>query len=133
MRHFSVQRFARLTLYAALAQCALACGADSDHGPTIGAPTVPIGPVIDESGGASSQAGGSSQSGNPGQPDPIPGTGGAAADATAGAFGSGGRDSLGTAGNGSAGRDPFGIAGSSSSDPFGIAGGPSASAGLGSF
>ncbi|HEX2672370.1 MAG TPA: hypothetical protein VHM25_15925, partial [Polyangiaceae bacterium] len=54
MRHFVLQRCVYLALYATLARCALACGADTDHGPPIGSPTGPVGPVVSEAGSSAS-------------------------------------------------------------------------------
>src|SRR5690349_4252448 len=58
MRHFAVQRFARLTLYATLAHCVLACSADDDRSPPIGAPTGPIEPPVNQGGAFSGGSGG---------------------------------------------------------------------------
>jgi len=128
MRHFAVQRCARLTLYATLAHCLLACGADDEHGPPIGAPT---GPVVNE--GGSSNAGANAGGGTPGAGAPAIGgpVGASGAFGTAGAAAS---NPFGTAGDGSAGRDSFGIGGSGSgSDRFGGAGSPNAFAGTSFF
>lgn len=119
MRLFAPQRFAHLALYATLTRCVLACGADTDHGPTIGSPTGPQGPVVIEAGGS---FGGGQGSVNPGTGDPINGTGGTLD------TGSGGTGVFGTAGSGvvgTAGSGVFGTAGAASTDPFGIAGSPS--------
>jgi len=125
MGHSAVKRFTLLTLFAVLAHCALACGAGSDHGPVIGSPTGPTGPIVNE-GGTFGGAGG------PGQPGSNP-IAGATALGTSGASNTGaGGDLFVTAGNGSAGREPFGTSGSGS-DPFGIAGSPTASGGIGQF
>jgi len=118
MAHLAVQWFARLTLCATIAHCALACGADSDHGPPIGAPTGPIGPIINE-GGSTNGSGGAGQSGGNANAGPNVGTSG-----SPDVVGIGGSAPF---GNGSAGRDPF------TDNPFGIGGTPSASAGLGPF
>jgi len=117
MRHFGFQRLARFSLCTLLAHCALACGADTDHGPPIGSPTGPGGPVVVEGGGF----------GGLGQGGSSANTGGNATGTIAGASNTevGGADSFGIGGDGSAGRDPFGIAGAST-DPFGIGGNPSA-------
>ncbi|HET7541504.1 MAG TPA: hypothetical protein VFK05_16625 [Polyangiaceae bacterium] len=126
MPHFVFQRFVRLTLYATLARCALACGADSDHGPPIGSPTGPAGPVITEGGSA-----------NPGgQGGANPTLGGSATSLVGGGFdtATGGSNSFGAAGVASAGRDPFGIGGAvSGSDPFGSGGTASPFSGMSSF
>ena len=129
MTHFSVQRFARLVLYATLSNFALACGADSDHGPPIGSPTGPTGPVVGEAGNFNG-AGTGGQFGNPSAGAP-------AVDPSGGSFNTGtaGGAAFGTGGSG---NDPFGIGGSETgSDPFGIGGGapgtPGASGGLGPF
>lgn len=122
MRHFVLQRFVRLALYATLARCALACGADTDHGPPIGSPTGPIGPVVSEAGSSASagQAGNNTGGASIGT---SPDFGGAFNSATGGsAFGAGG--------SGSAGRDQFGVGGSGpSTDPFGAGGSVTASFG----
>jgi hypothetical protein len=130
MRHFAFRRFAHLTLYATLACCASACGADSDHGPPIGSPTGPIGPIVNE-GGAFSGGGSAGQPGvnaNAGQPGFGP---------SGGAFnqpGSSGANSFGIGGTGSAGRDSFGVAGfGPGSDPFGVGGSLNASGGASFF
>jgi len=126
MRLFAI-RFAHLALFATLAHYTLACGADTDHGPTIGAPTVPVGPIV-EGGGNSSGGIGGQPAATGAQPAPI---------GTGGGFGSGGSGPFGAAGNGSAGSNPFGSGGSASnSDPFGIGGSPNSAnpfGGLGSF
>jgi len=125
MPHFASQRFVRLTLYATLARCALACGADSDHGPPIGSPRGPLEPVITEAGSA-----------NPdGQAGTKTSAGGSATSLSAGGFNAqtGGSNSFATAGTG-AGRGPFGIGGAfSGSDPFASGGTPSAFSGTSSF
>ncbi len=116
MRHFAIQRLARLTLYATLARCALACGADSDHGPPIGAPTGPV--IVDE--GGNSNGNGPGNGGQPGNPN-----GGAAANGASGTFNTaanGGTGQFEVGGNGNGGGNPFGVGGSSTGDPFGSAG-----------
>ncbi len=126
MRHFAVRRFARLALYATLARCALACSADSDHGPPIGAPEGPIGPIVAE-GGTFSGAG------NGGQAAANTNSGAAANGTAGGAFGTvdtAGAGPFGNGGNGNA----FGSGGTGTgSDPFGVAGTPSASSGTSFF
>jgi hypothetical protein len=126
MRHFALQRLVRLTLYAALAHCTLACGADSDHRPPIGTPTGPVGPIVTE--GGSSSVGG--------QAGTSPSVGGGAIGVTGGGFdvAAGGANPFGVGGTGSAGRDPFGVGGAfTGSDPFGIGGIPSGISGTSSF
>jgi hypothetical protein len=125
MRHFAVQRFVRLTLYATLAHCALACSADDDRSPPIGAPTGPTEPVI--------TGGGAFNGGSGGQPGANPNDGAANTGTNGGVFnlpGAAGASSFGATGG--TGRDPFGIAGSGTA-PFGIAGAASASAGTSFF
>jgi hypothetical protein len=122
MRHFAVQRFARLTLYATLTHCALACSADDDRSPPIGAPTGPIEPVI--------TGGGAFSGGSGGQPGANPIAGAANNGTNGGAFNLPGAAGASPFGNG--GRDPFGIAGSGTA-PFGIAGTANASAGTSFF
>jgi len=131
MRQVVFSQFAHLVLYATLAQCVFACSADSDHGPPIGAPTGPSGPVIAEGGGSFSGAGRAEQAGasaTPGRPSDggnagsfgTPGIGGASQ------FGGG------SGGTGSTGNDPFGIGGRAS-DQFGIAGALIPTSGSSSF
>jgi hypothetical protein len=112
MRLFARQQFAHLALFATLARCVLACGADTDHAPPIGSPT-PTGPIVEQ--------GGSSSGGVTGRP----GDGFAGGAATIGSggnpatFGTGGDASF--AGNGSG--NTFGSGGSATaSDPFGVGG-----------
>ena len=129
MRHFAVQRCAPLILCATLAQCLVACGADTDHGPVIGIPSGATGPVVVE--GAGNGSGGANQGGS------APGG------ANGGAFDSGAGNSFGLGGNGTggsdrfgtgrAGSDPFGIGGKGTSDRFGLAGSPGAFGGASFF
>ena len=127
MRHFVLQRCVRLALYATLAHCALACGADTDHGPPIGSPTGPIGPVVSEAGSPASAG----QAGT--------NTGGASVGTTSdlgGVFNTatGGSSVFGTGGNGTGGRDPFAVGGSGpSNNPFGAGGTVTASFGGSAF
>jgi len=125
MRHFILQRCVHLALYATLARYVVACGADTDHGPPIGSPTGPSGPVV-------SEAGASARAGAPGNQN----TGGASVGTTSelggGTFNSatGGTGAFGTGGDGSAGRDQFGVGGSGpGTNPFGAGGSVSASFG----
>ena len=122
MKPIAVPPFARLKLYATLAQFTLACGGDGGHGP----PTGPIGPIISEGGNSSSGAS----------------TGGASVGAVPDGMSGGvlsvagitNRDPSGTGGDGSAGRDPFGSGGSGTgSDRSGSAGTPSPFGGASSF
>jgi len=123
MRHSTAQQFLRLILYAPLAGCTWSCGADSDHGPPIGSPPGPVGPIVVEAGGSS--AGRSST-------NPNAGTG--MTEPNGGASDNAGTDSQGFAGSGSAGRDPFGVGGSGTQRaPSGSAGTPNASGGLAPF
>ena len=130
MRHFAVQQFARLALCATLGQCVLACGADTDHGPTVGSPTGPVGPTVNEGGGSNGTGGaGTATSAGTGASPVIDATSGGAQDAR----GSGGASSLGAAGvdrqfGGGPGSGGF----SAGSDPFARAGGLNFSTG-GSF
>jgi hypothetical protein len=119
MRLFARQQLAHLALFATLARCALACGADSDHPPPIGSPTVPTVPIV--------EGGGSSAGGSTGQPGTSLAGAAATIDSGGSSFGSGGSP-FGSGGgsplgNGSAGGSPFGTGGSATaSDPFGIGG-----------
>jgi hypothetical protein len=124
MKYVSVQRLARLSLYALLAQSTFACGADTDRGPVIG----PTGPIISE--GGNSSGGASTDGANPGVSGAPNSTSGGALD-TGGAVGAG-ADPFGAGGNGSDGA--FGLAGSGTNgDRFGLAGTPGAFAGTPSF
>jgi hypothetical protein len=117
MTHFVLQRCARLALYATLARCALACGADTDHGPPIGSPTGPVGPVVNEAGSTASNGQAGNQNAGGASPGTTPELGGAFDSAA------GGATVFGFGGNGSAGRDPFGIGGSGpDNNPFGSGG-----------
>ena len=105
MRLFARQQFAHLALFATLARCTLACGADTDHAPPIGSPT-PTGPIVEQGGGSPSGGG---STGRPG--DGL--GGGAATIGTSGnpaTLGTGGDASF--AGNGSGGDNTFGSGGS---------------------
>jgi len=122
MRHFAAQRLAHVALYATVAHFVLACGADTDRSPPIGAPMGPTGPIISEAGSTGSsragQGGGAASGGDPTTPP------------EGGAFNSaGGGGPFGTGGN--ANDDPFGVGGTGSSDPFGVGGSPSAFPGTG--
>ncbi|HEY0465684.1 MAG TPA: hypothetical protein VGC79_15830 [Polyangiaceae bacterium] len=119
MRLFALQRTAQLALSVTLAYGALACGADTDHGPTIGSPTGPIGPVVVEAG--TSSVGG--QGGNSNNGTTVPGSGGTFNNGSGGSgvFGTAGNGIVGNAGNGTGNTDPFGIGGSPTS-PFGAGG-----------
>lgn len=128
MRHIALQG-ARLVLYATLAHCALACGADTDHGPPIGSPPGPTGPVVNDGGRFDGGGqGGANQNTGGGNPGVTPGI-------TGGTLGAAGNDSIGIGGSGVAGGDPFGVGGAATggSNPFGIAGTPSAFSGTSSF
>src|SRR6478609_1951798 len=119
MRLFARPQFARLALFATLARCALACGADTDHAPPIGSPTP--GPIVEQ--GGSPSGGGST--GRPGDGRPGDGLGGGAATIGSGGnpatFGAGGDASF--AGNASGIDNNFGRGGSAAaSDPFGVGG-----------
>ena len=111
MRHFVRQRCAQLALFATLAHCALACGADTDRGPPIGSPPGPDGPVIHEAGAMGVAGGQASGNLNTGGSTTLA-LGGASSFETGGsAFGVGGSP---------VGKDPFGIGGSITGPaPFG--------------
>jgi len=112
MRLFARQQFAHLALFATLARCVLACGADSDHAPPIGSPTP--GPIVEQGGSPSGGSTGRPGDGLGGGPATI-GTGGNSA-----TLGTGGDASF--AGNGSGGNT-FGSGGSATaSNPFGVGG-----------
>ncbi|HYQ01990.1 MAG TPA: hypothetical protein VER96_25125 [Polyangiaceae bacterium] len=112
MRHLTRQRCAQLALYATLARCALACGADTDRGPPIGSPPGPDGPVIHEAGSTGVAGGQTSSNPNTGGSTAVELGGASSVDTGGSAFGAGGSPS--------AGRDPFGVGGSSTGpSPFG--------------
>ena len=112
MSLFTRQQFAQLALFATLARCALACGADTDHAPPIGSPTGPTEPIIEQ--------GGRSSGGSGGQAEAALAGGAATIGNPAATPGAGGDNSF--AGNGSGGNT-FGVGGSATaSDPFGIGG-----------
>lgn len=120
-----------MALCATLAHCALACGADSDHGPPIGSPTGPVGPITNE-GGSSNGTGGAGTNANAGTgANPaIDGTSGGALNGP----GSAGASSLGIAGANGPGGDAFGSGGfATGSDPFARAGGLNAAGGTSFF
>jgi hypothetical protein len=112
VRHFESIKSACLALLgAALAYNVIACSSDSDHGPPIGAPNVPV-VVVGEGGGVGQASGGQFSGGG--------------ADATGiGTIGTGGSLTVGTAGSdvpGFAGGTATGFAGGSSVPPFGSGG-----------
>jgi hypothetical protein len=121
MTHFTFQRVARLTLYATLAHCASACGADTDRSPPIGSPD-PIPPVLSEGGAFTGGGSGGQTSANQNGGGTAVGAGAFNTGAGGGRFGSAGTAS-----------DPFGTGGfGSGTDPFGIGGGFNSASG-GSF
>ena len=109
MRHFSSQSSLRLALLAALGYSALACSSDSNHGPPVGAPTVPV--VITEGGGA----GGSANTGQTGANDGGSTNTAGSLNAFGGVGGAGFPDP-------SAGSGFPGVAGGIGEPPFGVSG-----------
>lgn len=121
MRHFALRQLARFSLCAALAHSVLACGADTDHGPPIGSPPGPTGPIVVEAGGYAGTGQGGANSN----------AAGGATVTSGGSFdpGAAGTTQFGAGGSGGAG-DPFGVGGTATgSDPFGIGGSSSPSFG----
>ena len=98
MNHFESHRLTFLTLLAVvLAQSALGCSSDDNHGPTIGAPS---GPVVIVEGGGSGPTGSSG----------APGSGTTGGDTGVGGLLNPGGGSPGAAGT-ALGTNPFGTAG----------------------
>ncbi|HYP75845.1 MAG TPA: hypothetical protein VER12_07820 [Polyangiaceae bacterium] len=126
MKHSAFQRLTALTMFTALAHCTLACGADTDRNPPIGAPPGP-GPVVSEAGAPN----GGGAGGQPGSNA----SGGVATSIGGNVFDSAGTGGSNVFGTGTAGAgEPFGIGGSGpGSGPFGIAGTPSPFSGASSF
>jgi hypothetical protein len=121
VRHFEARNSLRLALLAALGYGVIGCSSDTDHGPPVGAPNVPV--VITEGGGsggtvngqgAAPNGGDTSNLGTAGRLDGLGGTGGSGfADPNAGSPGFG---------------SP-GTAGGTNEPPFSAGGGPSSSGG----
>lgn len=119
MRHFESKNSLGLALLAAFAYGAIACSSDTDHGPPVGAPNVPV--VVVEGGGSGGDVNtGQGAANDAGNANDAPGVGG-------------GFDGVGASGGapftdpsaGSANFGTPGTAGGSNLPPFGASGGPS--------
>lgn len=124
MRHFESRKSIHITLLIALAYGAVACSSDTDHGPPVGAPNVPV--VITEGGGSGGTGNiGQGAANSGGDPSTLNTAG--SLNSVAGSGGSGFADP--SAGSGNFGQP--GTAGGTSQPPFNAGGAPFAAGGNG--